>query len=442
MTSLDPIPTSDREAQALREVGVTVVSRPGAAVLAATFLLTILAVPAIDLLIGSGEARTGARGSRPALAAFGRALARAAAGEEGGGARAVNRRVLVAIQGFEDRLEEDSWLRSRVLPPVQRFATRFLGTGNEQVYPGRDGWLFYRSDVDHVAGRPFMSSRVLERRRRAGEQWQAAPQPDPVAAIVDFAAQLEARGIGLMVVPTPVKPMLHAEKLSRRFGAAEIPRNPSFEAFRSALATHGIAVFDPAPALSGLRDRSGQAVFLETDTHWTPAAVETTAEELAARLVDLGVRRGPSNSRFYRQEARIEARGDIQRMLLTAPEHSRYQPQTVGTRSVLGLDGGPWRSERSAQVLVLGDSFTNIYSEPVLGWGTSAGLAEQLAFFLQAPVDRIAVNAGGAHTTREALARQLRSGRDRLAGKKVVVYQFAARELSQGDWKLIDLPAE
>ena len=38
-----------------------------------------------------------------------------------------------------------------------------------------------------------------------------------------------------------------------------------------------------------------------------------------------------------------------------------------------------------------------------------------------------------------ALARELASDRDRLAGKKIVVYQFAVRELSIGNWKLIDL---
>jgi alginate O-acetyltransferase complex protein AlgJ len=38
------------------------------------------------------------------------------------------------------------------------------------------------------------------------------------------------------------------------------------------------------------------------------------------------------------------------------------------------------------------------------------------------------------------LAKDLARGRDRLAGKKLVIWQFAARELSFGDWKLIDLP--
>jgi alginate O-acetyltransferase complex protein AlgJ len=37
------------------------------------------------------------------------------------------------------------------------------------------------------------------------------------------------------------------------------------------------------------------------------------------------------------------------------------------------------------------------------------------------------------------LSRELAQGEDRLAGKKAVVWQFAARELAVGDWKLLDM---
>ena len=54
-------------------------------------------------------------------------------------------------------------------------------------------------------------------------------------------------------------------------------------------------------------------------------------------------------------------------------------------------------------------------------------------------MDRIAINAGGAWSARERLADELRRGSDRLAGKRVVVYEFAARELTSGDWRRIEL---
>ena len=51
-----------------------------------------------------------------------------------------------------DLLEETSFLRHWLLPPAQELLCR-VGAGNEEVYLGRDGWLFYRFDVDHLTYR-------------------------------------------------------------------------------------------------------------------------------------------------------------------------------------------------------------------------------------------------------------------------------------------------
>jgi alginate O-acetyltransferase complex protein AlgJ len=37
------------------------------------------------------------------------------------------------------------------------------------------------------------------------------------------------------------------------------------------------------------------------------------------------------------------------------------------------------------------------------------------------------------------LSRELARGRDRLAGKKLVIWEFAARELAFGDWKMLEM---
>ena len=92
--------------------------------------------------------------------------------------------------------------------------------------------------------------------------------------------------------------------------------------------------------------------------------------------------------------------------------------------------------------MLLGDSFSNVYSMSELGWGEGAGLAEQLAASLGRPIDKIAVNAGGAFGARERLVSELAEGRDRLAGKKIVIWQFAQRELAVGNWKTLPLPDE
>ena len=102
--------------------------------------------------------------------------------------------------------------------------------------------------------------------------------------------------------------------------------------------------------------------------------------------------------------------------------------------------GTPWEPDASADVLLLGDSFTNIFTLEGMGWGSASGLAPHLALALGRPLDVIAQNDSGAYATRQALARELAAGQDRLAGKRVVIWEFASRELSVGDWKPLTLP--
>jgi alginate O-acetyltransferase complex protein AlgJ len=128
-------------------------------------------------------------------------------------------------------------------------------------------------------------------------------------------------------------------------------------------------------------------------------------------------------------------------MLRLPADQTLFAADQVTTHMVLDAAGRPWRRDPDAEVLLLGDSFTNVYSDPALGWGRGAGLAEQLSFVLGRPIDKLALNAGGAHATREALARALGTGRARLEGKRLVIYQFATRELSGGDWRPVALPS-
>ena len=100
--------------------------------------------------------------------------------------------------------------------------------------------------------------------------------------------------------------------------------------------------------------------------------------------------------------------------------------------------GNRWQSNQESEVLFLGDSFSNIYSLGGMGWGNSAGFVEHLSAALAQPIDKIVINAGGADATRQALVQKINSGNDRLAGKRVLVYQFATREIFSGDWKLMD----
>ena len=62
------------------------------------------------------------------------------------------------------------------------------------------------------------------------------------------------------------------------------------------------------------------------------------------------------------------------------------------------------------------------------------------SFYLDRDIDTILQNDSGSFATRKLLSRQLSREDDRLSGKKLVIWQFATRELSSGNWQ--DFPLE
>ena len=340
------------------------------------------------------------------------------------------------LKAAEKEIEAESVVSAWLLPRVQSVLTGKLRAGNEQVYLGRDAWLFYRPDVDYITGPPFLDPSRMRHRVHVD-----LVQPDPVKAIVDFRNQLASRGIDLIAMPVPMKPGIDASRLSARAVENAPLHNASFAEFKGRLENAGVRVFDPAPSLMQRKTAlSGAALYLETDTHWRPETVEHVAETLAA-LISSSSASSSSTPRapFQLAEKEISGLGDIARMLRLPPSQNLYRPERVTIHEVLP-GNSIWRSNKDADILLLGDSFSNIFSLDALGWGESAGFAEHLSRALGGrPLDCILRNSDAAFATREMLSRDLARGRDRLAGKKLVVWEFAARELAFGDWKMIDM---
>ncbi len=236
----------------------------------------------------------------------------------------------------------------------------------------------------------------------------------------------------LVVMPTPVKPTIHPSQLSAGVPVGSALHNASFDTFVEDLRAEGVLVFDTTTV--------GPLQYLATDTHWTPQTMQRVVEGLAAFLQH-HVGLPPLTPAGYLVAPReAQQIGDTAAMLDLPPNQMLYPPERVTLRFVSDAAGDPWRPSPDADLLVLGDSFANIYSLPTMGWGEAAGLVEQLSYMLQRPIDRIVQNDEGAHATRGLLRHALASGSDRLAGKRVVIWQFAARELAFGDWRVIRLP--
>lgn len=289
----------------------------------------------------------------------------------------------------------------------QAGVTRYLGIGNRRVFVGRDGWLYYRPDLDAAAGKGALHREPASvAREESDKAWQA-----PIPVIADFAAQLRTRGIELLFVPVPTKPMIAREGIGLE-AAAGAP-----EGWREALVElqgNKVEVLDLFPLLSQI-ERDGDA-FLTLDTHWTPRSMEAAARAVAERIGVASRRDEPSN-----QVVR-EGEGDLVGMLGLGDRQTLFIPERVELREPHESPGG----DDAAGVLLLGDSFANIYEDPALGFGAGAGFPARLGALLGKPVETIAINGGGATAVREALAGM--PAQD-LAKFRTVVWLISARDL-------------
>jgi len=438
-----------REEIAQRDIGHTDISRGLSWLMTAAFLITLFVPPSVQLVYdlgrGRDDANNEARSSASAIVQTLPAVAYAFYHADGGFVSrllAANRQLLRNIGDYERQLEERSLLTRRLLGPTQAWLTRFGGIGNERAFVGNDGWLFYRTDVEYLTGPGFLEPAELSRRSRSRSAGAAPPQPDPRRAIVEFHKQLAGQGIRLILMPTPGKAMILPEKLSPRCRDSSVPlQNESFSQFKNELEAAGILLFDPAPAMAEQEHgRSRTPQFLRTDTHWTPTGVQSVAQLLHEFIERHALLPAREATGYRQQSLEVTNLGDIAAMLHLPSMQTLFPPETVSLRQIVQPDDRVWQPDESADTLLIGDSFSNIYSLPGMNWGTAAGLAEQLSFLMQRPVDRLAQNDGGAFATRQSLFQELARGHNRLAGKRLVIWQFAARELATGDWKQLPLP--
>jgi hypothetical protein len=357
-----------------------------------------------------------------------------------------------SCKNFEIDLARESDLAKKVRPSYQRFATRLLGQGSHKVTIGADGFLFYRDSIEFAKGTGFLSPEFQRARRLAccppddafgrfllsfatGSFLEAPVCPtftsdDVIEVFVDLRDQLRKRDIHFLVLPAPCKPSVYPEKLwpgyPRQAGPAV---NADYAKWIQRLTDAGVEVLDTNELLWKAKERSNAPLFLEYDTHWAPEAVALTADELADRLRPM---LGSYNCQTYEVETSTigGAGGDLIEMLELGDESSMF-PSVNHVFSRVLKDGQELHAGDETPVLLLGDSFTEIYDqdEPITG----AGLAQQLMLRLGVGVQTVVVNqeayAAGIGDPRVFVAKRPSV----MDYKKVVIWEFASRILRAPD---------
>lgn len=284
---------------------------------------------------------------------------------------------------------------------------------------GLDGWLFHEDEaayllVDRIAARPADGS------------------ADPLAEVLRFRDQLRRSGRELIVVPVPAKLAIYPEELlDLRVEPAGARIDRAAAAFFELLRARDVRVVDLTPAFLAARRPDPDPLYPRANSHWSSRgallAARVVADEVRAVLEAAAPRPLPALA-----EAWSDEEGDLGRRSSLATGEARVPPDRVLLRQVPAAAAlAPVPDDGRGPVLLLGDSNLLFLTNRRSGFPHLLG--RELGF----ATPQIAVNAGGPTGARQKLARLPH----RLAGKRVVVWVFASRQLAAGPaWKPVELP--
>ncbi|MBC8757404.1 hypothetical protein H2O64_22230 [Kordia sp. YSTF-M3] len=403
-----------REETAMIEIGNTDISKTNQKILLAFFLIFIVSAAVIQVIFGENEAvaTNVAMKNDQIVEASAGFLKKATDFNDG---------LLSNIKTYESDIEENSVFRKALIPITQAGLLNIFHVGNEKARLSKDNF-YYKNSNQYLTQPGFLEEKQLKKRKLENVQ------PNPVKAILDFKEKLTKRDIQLIIVPAPPKASFVLKKGEKALN------NQSYTAFIKQLENEGIIVCDAFKLLENQQlENSG---FLKYDTHWSPEAVKIVSNKISNLLDSLSIPKG--NTKYAIKKATVQNFGDIVDMLNIHDKNDFVNPQAIEIEQILE-DNFLFKPSTQSEILFLGDSYSNIYSLEGMNWGSSAGLSEHISENMRKPIDRIIMNDAGAYATRLALSNELKRGRDRLEGKKVLIWEFAARELSVGDWKILDL---
>jgi alginate O-acetyltransferase complex protein AlgJ len=153
------------------------------------------------------------------------------------------------------------------------------------------------------------------------------------------------------------------------------------------------------------------------------------AQRVAADITERPWLKAMPKLKLHTERRRVEINGDLGQAL-PGPK----MLETLSLRFVGVQENGrltPVEPNPASPVILLGDSHDLVFHGGGDMHAQGAGLADQLASELGIAVDLIAVRGSGATPARVNLLRRARGRADYLAGKRLVIWCFSAREFTE-----------
>lgn len=165
-------------------------------------------------------------------------------------------------------------------------------------------------------------------------------------------------------------------------------------------------------------------LYFQREYHWTQRAVELAADTIAPRI------RGRASFSPGTLKSGVD--------WVTRKERGAWNVYSQGGSSTVELlfrrvvkpDGSrALQRDRKSDLLILGDSFMVLFREQ------NADLASHLFARLERPIDLVAMSGGGGKGVWSTVARR----KNNLAGKRLVIWEFTSRELTNPSTKPVKI---
>ncbi|MFW6254540.1 MAG: alginate O-acetyltransferase AlgX-related protein [Chitinivibrionales bacterium] len=276
---------------------------------------------------------------------------------------------------------------------------------------GKDGWLFFRKTLEYT-----VSEDLLTQKR----------DKNPLPHLKGFKEFLDSNGINFLFVPIPAKSEVYYEHLPVDSPEKEdAVVNPYVRKFLKKVQESGIEVIDLLPHFLDAKKKdgaTGEPLYQRQDTHWTTRGLKIAAQLIAERIREYSWSGDPAYRRVYTlKDTTIMRQGDIVDKLpldaqLNYPSVELEAKQVYTAENILN------RGEKSAPIMVIGDSYTGVFEHiDCKGGGVGSHIAAQTGL----PVD-IITSWGGGPLVRQKM---IRTRKESLKEKRLVVYIMSARDL-------------
>lgn len=296
-----------------------------------------------------------------------------------------------------------------------------------QVVSGIDDWLFLKEELVHIGAGTFWGDAASQATRTAKKEYG-----DPLPAIIEFNRALAEKGITLYLMVVPPKALVYADKLDPAIADVKA-ESQVYESFFSLLEQQGVKVLDLLPELQR-QSKENPNLYCKTDTHFSGDGLLLFAARAAQAIKKESWYYEYTKKDLVRSRQQVSIVGDLAQMAGKNNLREELNIHVVVDKQT----GNPVASDPASPVILLGDSHTLVFNAGGDLHAKGAGLFDNLSEELGFAVDLLGVRGSASTPARIKLYQRSKKDGDYLKGKKVLIYCFAARELTgAGGWRTI-----